>query len=66
VSLNCGMLNKSVANFRENSEKAPIDLRLSVVKPLGFEWMTKLYTNIKRQPHLVSNGFKDIQDYLEQ
>jgi len=54
------------SQFRGESEKAPINLQLSVVKPLGFEWMTKLYSYIKRQPHLVSNGFKGIQDYLEQ
>ena len=31
------------SQFRGESEKAPIDMRLSVVKPLGFEWMKKLY-----------------------
>lgn len=54
------------SQFRGESEKAPIDMRLSVVKPLGFEWMKKLYDYIKSRPHLVSNGFKDIHDYLKQ
>ena len=54
------------SQFRGESEKAPIDMRLSVVKPLGFEWMKRLYDYIKSQPHLVSNGFKDIHDYLKQ
>ena len=30
-------------------------MRLKVVKPLGFEWMKRLYDYIKSQPHLVSN-----------
>ena len=54
------------SQFRGESEKAPIDMRLSVVKPLGFEWMKRLYDYIKSQPHLVSNGFKDIHDDLKQ
>ena len=29
--------------FQGESEKAPIDLRLSFIKPLGFEWMARLY-----------------------
>jgi len=43
------------SQFRGESEKAPIDMRLSVVKPLGFEWMKRLYDYIKSQPKLVSN-----------
>jgi len=31
------------SQFRGESEKAPIDMRLSVVKPLGFEWMKRLF-----------------------
>ena len=54
------------SQFQGESEKAPIDMRLSVVKPLGFEWMKRLYDYTKSQPHLVSNGFKDIHDYLKQ
>ena len=54
------------SQFQGESEKASIDMRLSVVKPLGFEWMKRLYDYTKSQPHLVSNGFKDIHDYLKQ
>ena len=66
ASLNLGMPNKSVVNFEERVKRLQLILRLSVVKPLGFEWMKRLYDYIKSQPHLVSNGFKDIHDYLKQ
>jgi len=54
------------SQFRGESEKALIDMPLSFVKPLGFGWMKRLYDYVKSQPQLVSNGFKDIQDYLKQ
>ena len=39
-------------------ETVPIDLRLSVVKPLGAKWMVKLYDYLKSKPEIVQNGFK--------
>ena len=61
-----GQFKSWCSQFQGESEKAPIDMRLNVVKPLGFEWMKRLYDYIKSQPHLVSNGFRDIHDYLKQ
>ena len=52
--------------FKGECEKAPIDLHLSVVKPIGAEWMKNLYSYIKSKPHIVHNGFKDIHNYLNQ
>ena len=36
----------------------PVDLRLSVVKPLSAQWMIKLYDYMKLNPEIVRNGFK--------
>jgi len=33
-----------VTNFKVRLQRLQIDLQLSVAKPLGFEWMTKLCT----------------------
>ena len=53
------------SQFQGKSEKAPVDTRLSVVKPLGAQWMVALYNNFKGRPEIISNGFKEIKDYLE-
>ena len=41
--------------------KAPrelVDLRMSVVKPWGAQWMTELYDYLKTKPDIIKNGFK--------
>ncbi len=35
-----------------------VDLALSVVKPLGAEWMIGLYDYMKENPDIIINGFK--------
>ena len=44
--------------------KAPIDLRLSVVKPEGARWMIAMHEYLKSKPEIISNGFKDIKGCL--
>jgi len=39
--------------FKGECEKASIYLHLSVVKPVGAEWMKNLYSYIKSKPHIV-------------
>ena len=41
------------------SEKRPVDLRLSIVKPLGAAWMVSLYDYLKSKPDIIRNGFKE-------
>ena len=36
----------------------PVDLRMSVVKPLSGKWMMKLYDYVKSKPEIVRNGFR--------
>ena len=44
----------------------PVDLRLSIVKPLRAQWMIKLYDYLKSKPDIIKNGFRGagITDYL--
>ena len=36
----------------------PVDLKLSIIKPLGVQWMIKQYNYLKSKPDIVQNGFK--------
>ena len=44
----------------------PVDLWLSIVKPLGARWMLKVYDYMKSNPEIIRNGFKGagITDFL--
>lgn len=44
--------------LREEEDIAPVDLRMSTMKPLGASWLVSLYDYIKAQPSIVENGFK--------
>ena len=44
--------------IKGETETKPVDLRLSIIKPLCAKWIVSLYEYIKRNPALVSNGFK--------
>lgn len=50
---------KEIMQQIDSEEKTiPVDLRMSVVKPLGAQWMIRLYDYFKANPDLISNGFK--------
>ena len=36
----------------------PVDLRMSVVKPLGAKWLMNLYDYMKQKPDIIRNGFR--------
>ena len=36
----------------------PVDLRMSVMKPLGAAWLVGAYNYIKEKDSMVKNGFK--------
>jgi len=36
-----------------------VDLRLSIGKPLGAQWMIRLYDYFKSKPDIAKNGFKE-------
>ena len=39
--------------------KEPVDLRLSVMKPLGTKWLVELHGYMKGKPDIIKNGFKE-------
>ena len=43
--------------LQPNMEVAAIDLRLSVVKPLGAQWLIRLYDYFKENSDIIRNGF---------
>ena len=47
------------------SETASVDLRLTIVKPLGAQWLISLCDYFKGKPDIVRNGFRYIKDYLD-
>ena len=44
----------------EKTDVTPVDLRLSVVKPLGAQWMIVLYDYLKSKPDIIQNGFRAV------
>ena len=38
----------------------PVDLCLSVVKPLSFKWMVGVCDYLRSQPSIIVNGFKEV------
>ena len=46
--------------LQEGNESVPqpVDLRMSIVKPLGAKWMISLYDYMKSKPDIIKNGFR--------
>ena len=44
--------------LQQGSNIQPIDLKLSVMKPLGARWMIKLFDYLCSKREIVENGFK--------
>ena len=42
----------------DGKKAEPVDLRMSVVKPLGAKWMLNLHGYFKAHPEIIQNGFK--------
>lgn len=42
----------------DSEEDATVDLRMSVVKPLGARWMISLYDYFKSHSEIIINGYK--------
>ena len=54
---------------QKNSDQAvqPVDVRLSIVKPIGAKWMIAVSDYIRSHPEMIINGFKKvgIVDFLK-
>ena len=49
---------KQVCMQLKESENKAVDLRLSILKPLGAEWINLMHKYIQNNPTIVKNGFK--------
>ena len=69
VSVNKGAKEFLCSQFQEwyseqqlqtgtSSAVQPVDLQMSVVKPLGAGWMIGLYDHMKSMPEIIKNGFR--------
>ena len=47
-----------IAQSTSPSEMVPVDLRLSIVKPLSAKWIMKTYDYLKSNTQIISNGFR--------
>ena len=43
--------------LHEGEDIAPVDLRMSIMKPLGAHWLVSLYDYLKEHPSIIQNGF---------
>ena len=57
---------KICRQFQGVDPKEPVDLRLTIMKPLGAMWMISLYKHFKSNPTIIKNGFSFIAKYLKQ
>lgn len=44
----------------------PVDLKLSIVKPVGAKWLMEMYDYFKTKPQILINGFcgAGISDFM--
>ena len=47
-----------VAQKRGEKQVEPVDLRISMMKPLGAQWMVELFNYFKAKSSIICNGFK--------
>ena len=49
---------KICEQLKEDHPVEPVDLKLSVVKPIGAKWLIELSDYLKSKPEIIINGFK--------
>ena len=70
VSVNKAVKNQLHAEFqhwhacqicqqRREGQKKPIDLKMSIVKPLSASWIVSACSYVKNNPDIIINGFKE-------
>ena len=53
-----GWFADEIASKLESNDKTPVDMRLSIMKPLGAGWLMELYDHICSNPSFIVNGFR--------
>ena len=46
------------ATYQQDESTTPVDLRISIMKPLGAAWLVGAYNYNKEKDSLVKNGYK--------
>ena len=54
-----------VENQNPGKSISPIDLRLSIIKPIHAQWLIEAYVYIKSRPDIVINGLKQLHGILQ-
>ena len=49
---------KICEQLTEDQPVVPVDLKLSVVMPIGAKWLMELYDYLKAKPEIIINGFR--------
>lgn len=47
-----------IASKLESNDKSPVDMRLSIMKPLGAGWLVELYDHICSNSSFIVHGFR--------
>ena len=50
--------SSQVTKHTDGALMPPVNLRMSVVKPLGATWLMNTFDYIKANPSIIINGFK--------
>ena len=50
--------SSQVSKHTDSAVMQPVDLSMSVVKPLGASWLMSTFDYIKANPSIIINGFK--------
>lgn len=58
---------KIVAQQDSGTATQPVDMKLSIMKPIGAKWMIEAFDYIQSHPDMIRNGFKNvgITDFLK-
>ena len=55
-------VNKAAKEFKQldkgTEEHTPVDLKMSIMKPLGARWLVSLHDYLQENDSIIKNGFK--------
>ena len=51
--------DKIASQLEEARVIEPVNLKLSIMKPIGAKWMIQLFDYFKTKPEIIKNGFKE-------
>ena len=52
-----GWFAEQIDRKLESSDNSPVDMRLSIMKPLGASWLVELHDYMCSNPSIIINGF---------